>query len=110
MTKVDEGPSILVKSRPDYSPQDLHQFAFRVWLEGEQPLDLLAYTSDYYYMWTVGIKALLQMDDAGVSSRDDHHTGEQVDHETKDTGNDHDETISTLKISSDGLKKGLELM
>lgn len=91
ITKVEEGPSIIVKSRPDYSPQDLHQFAFRVWLEGDQPLDLLAYTSDYYYMWTVGIRALI----------------DKVEELPEETGNT---TDTSHKASSVGLKKGLELM
>ena len=58
VTKLEEGPSTLVKSRPDYSPLDLHQFTFRVWL-GEKYLDLLAYSNDSYYMWTVAMRKII---------------------------------------------------
>ena len=97
--RLEEGSSLLVKSRPDYSPHDLHQFSFRAWL-GEQPIDLLAYSNDSYYMWIVGIKQLIDNNERQQSIiSDDVMLNEDKNNSTENNTKE-----------TEGLKKGLELM
>ncbi len=97
VTKLEEGPSLLVKSRPDHCPQDLHQFSFRVWLLN-QPIDLLAYSSDSYYMWIVGIKHIINRIEQASINSNDVICSDDINSDT------------TKTQETEGLKKGLELM
>ena len=114
VTKLEEGPSVLVKSRPDYSPFDLHQYAFRLWLR-DHPIDLLAYSSDSYYMWTVCINMLI----SGRSQSPETTIGTN-DYELDNDGESDcvsgrvdvsdGKSRTDTEAENEGLKKGLELM
>ena len=59
MYRVYSSPSLAVTARPDFSPHELHRYAF--WLATDMGvLDLLAYTEEAYQHWIREFQVLAQ--------------------------------------------------
>ena len=59
MYRVYSSPSLAVTARPDFSPHELHRYAF--WLTTDKGvLDLLAYTEEAYKHWIKEFQVLAQ--------------------------------------------------
>lgn len=66
---VQPSPSLTVRNRLDYSPHDLHKYAFCIITTHTSPLDVLAYTDRAYGGWMRELTKLCQRQEAAVDNR-----------------------------------------
>lgn len=83
MHRVYPSPSLAVTARPDFSPHELHRYAF--WLITDKGiLDLLAYTEEAYKHWIKEFQVLAQqyskeMEQASIGNKRENETDQQTD-------------------------------
>ena len=66
---VQPSPSLTVRSRLDYSPLDLHKYAFCIITTHTGPMDVLAYTDRAYTGWIRELTKLCNQQEAAVDNR-----------------------------------------
>jgi len=65
---VQSSPSLTVRGRLDYSPHDLHKYAFCIITTHTSPLDVLAYTDRAYGGWMRELRKLCQQQEAVIDN------------------------------------------
>ena len=71
---VQPSPSLTVRSRLDYSPHDLHKYAFCIITTHTGPMDLLAYTGRACSGWIRELTKLCDQQEAAVETRNNFST------------------------------------
>lgn len=66
---VQPSPSLTIRGRLDYSPLDLHQYAFCIITTHTGPMDVLAYTGRAYTGWVRELTKLCRQQEARVDNR-----------------------------------------
>lgn len=69
LLSVQPSPSLTIRNRLDYSPHDLHRYAFCIITSHTGPMDVLAYTDRAYNGWMRELTKLCQQQEAAVDNK-----------------------------------------
>ena len=95
---VQPSPSLTVRSRLDYTPHDLHKYAFCIITTHTGPMDILAYTGRAYSGWIRELTKLCNQQEAAVENRN--HFSSTISCDKLD-----DDDLSAVSVPSPGWTK-----